>query len=387
MLTTGSKLFLGATVLSLVAAIVYGLSTSGGFGWLGVMGLLTAAVAFAFMFCINYYTHDGNVSAMSEHATAESPAAQPPATRSMWPLIAAVGVAAIALGAVSKPIVFKGGVIVVLAAGLEWMVQGWSDRASADPEYNAGLRKRMLHPVEFPILAAVGLGVVIYSFSRIMLWINKSGGPVVFVLAGGVILFGGFLIALRPTIRGGVIAGVCAIAALGLVATGALMAIDGQRTIAEHPTTQTDNNAVCGLAEEGPGEQAEADQKGSQAVSSKASVGLTVTLENGQLDAHQLGVQGNVNPITVSRGNIVNLIFKNKDSEKRRLTVNMGQFTIDVNGTTVKQQPKECTTLVHPDGSQFLTFTLPKPSIASAEPYTLTVPGVDGLKPIEIKVP
>jgi|KBSMisStaDraftv2_1062788.scaffolds.fasta_scaffold186580_2 hypothetical protein len=387
MLTTGSKLFLGATVLSLVAAIVYGLSTSGGFGWLGVMGLLTAAVAFAFMFCINYYTHDGNVSAMSEHATAESPAAQPPATRSMWPLIAAVGVAAIALGAVSKPIVFKGGVIVVLAAGLEWMVQGWSDRASADPEYNAGLRKRMLHPVEFPILAAVGLGVVIYSFSRIMLWINKSGGPVVFVLAGGVILFGGFLIALRPTIRGGVIAGVCAIAALGLVATGALMAIDGQRTIAEHPTTQTDNNAVCALAEEGPGEQAEADQKGSQAVSSKASVGLTVTLENGQLDAHQLGVQGNVNPITVSRGNIVNLIFKNKDSEKRRLTVNMGQFTIDVNGTTVKQQPKECTTLVHPDGSQFLTFTLPKPSIASAEPYTLTVPGVDGLKPIEIKVP
>jgi hypothetical protein len=305
----------------------------------------------------------------------------------MWPLIAAVGVAAIALGAVSKPIVFKGGVIVVLAAGLEWMVQGWSDRASADPEYNAGLRKRMLHPVEFPILAAVGLGVVIYSFSRIMLWINKSGGPVVFVLAGGVILFGGFLIALRPTIRGGVIAGVCAIAALGLVATGALMAIDGQRTIAEHPTTQTDNNAVCALAEEGPGEQAEADQKGSQAVSSKASVGLTVTLENGQLDAHQLGVQGNVNPITVSRGNIVNLIFKNKDSEKRRLTVNMGQFTIDVNGTTVKQQPKECTTLVHPDGSQFLTFTLPKPSIASAEPYTLTVPGVDGLKPIEIKVP
>jgi len=387
MLTTGSKLFLGATVLSVVAAIVYGLSTSGGFGWLGVMGLLTAAVAFAFMFCINYYTHDGNVSAMSEHATAESPAAQPPATRSMWPFIAAVGVAAIALGAVSKPIVFKGGVIVVLAAGLEWMVQGWSDRASADPEYNAGLRKRMLHPVEFPILAAVGLGVVIYSFSRIMLWINKSGGPVVFVLAGGVILFGGFLIALRPTIRGGVIAGVCAIAALGLVATGALMAIDGQRTIAEHPTTQTDNNAVCALAEEGPGEQAEADQKGSQAVSSKASVGLTVTLENGQLDAHQLGVQGNVNPITVSRGNIVNLIFKNKDSEKRRLTVNMGQFTIDVNGTTVKQQPKECTTLVHPDGSQFLTFTLPKPSIASAEPYTLTVPGVDGLKPIEIKVP
>src|SRR6476469_4070994 len=112
MLTTGSKLFLGATVLSTVAAIVYGLSTSGGFGWLGVMGLLSAAVAFAFMFCINYFTRDGNVSAMSEQVVSESAAAQPPAGRSMWPLIAAVGVAAIALGAVSKPIVFKAGVIV-----------------------------------------------------------------------------------------------------------------------------------------------------------------------------------------------------------------------------------------------------------------------------------
>jgi len=387
MLTTGSKLFLGATVLSTVAAIVYGLSTSGGFGWLGVMGLLSAAVAFAFMFCINYFTRDGNVSAMSEQVVSESAAAQPPAGRSMWPLIAAVGVAAIALGAVSKPIVFKAGVIVVLAAGLEWMVQGWSERALADPEYNAGLRKRMLHPVEFPILAAVGLGVVIYSFSRIMLWINKSGGPVVFVLAGGLILFGGFLIALRPTVKGGIITGVCAIAALGLVATGALMAVDGQRTIAEHPTTGTDNNAVCLLAEEGPGEQAEVDQKGSQAVSSKASVGLTVTLEGGQLHAHQLGLDADVNPITVSRGNIVNMIFKNHDSQKRRLTVNMGQFQIDVNGTAVTQRPRQCTTLVHPEGSQFLTFILPKPSIASSEPYSITVPGVDGLKPIEIKVP
>jgi len=387
MLTTGSKLFLGATVLSVVAAIVYGLSTTGGAGWLGVLGLLSAAIAFAFMFCINYYTRDGNVSAMSEQATTESAAAQPPVDRSMWPVFAAIGVGAIALGAVSKPIVFKAGVVVVLAAAVEWMVQGWSERASADAEYNADLRKRMLHPVEFPILAAAGLGVVIYSFSRVMLWVNKSGGPVVFVLAGGIILFGGFLIALRPTIKGGIITAVCAIAALGLIATGALTAIDGQRTIAEHPTTQTDNNAACLLAEEGPGEQAEVDEKGSQAVSSKASVGLTVTLENGQLSAHQLGVVGSESTVTVSRGNVVNMIFKNHDNVKRRLTVNMGEFTIDINGTTVTQRPRECTTLVHPDGSQFLTFTLPKPSIASAEPYTFTVPGVEGLKPIEIKVP
>jgi hypothetical protein len=386
MFTTGSKLFLGATVLSVVAAIVFGLSKGGADGWLGVMGLLTAAFAFAFLFSVNYMIHDGNVSAMSDDATT-APAAQPPVERSMWPALSAVGVAAIAVGAVSKPIVFKAGVVLVLASGVEWMVHSWSERASADPAYNADLRKRMLHPVEFPVLAAAGLAAIIYSFSRIMLWIEKSGGPVVFIIAGGLVLFGGFLFASKPSLKKGVISGVCAIAMLGLVSTGAVMAVDGQRTIEAHPTTGSDNGAVCALDEEGPGEQAEIDDKGSQAVASKAAIGITVTLEKDKLSAHELGVPGDQNPVTVSRGNVVNVIFKNKDSVPRRLTVNMGEFEQDVNGTVVKQRPRICTTLVHPDGSQFLSFLLPKPSIASSQPYSFTVPGVEGLEPIEIRVP
>ena len=146
MFTTGSKLFLGATVLSIVAAVVFGVSKGGADGWLGVIGLLSAALAFALLFGINYYAHDGNVSAMSDNATTQSPAAQPPAERSMWPALTAVAVGAIAVGAVSKPIVFKAGVALLLAAAVEWMVHGWSERASADPAYNAGLRKRMLTP-------------------------------------------------------------------------------------------------------------------------------------------------------------------------------------------------------------------------------------------------
>ena len=388
MFTTGSKLFLGATVVSIVSAVVFGVTHGGADGWLGTMGLLSAAVTFALLFGVNYYSHDGNVSAMSENATTQSPAAQSPVGRSMWPALSAVAVGAIAVGAVSKPIVFKAGVALLVAAAVEWMVQGWSERASADPQYNAGLRKRMLHPIEFPVLGAAGLAAVIYSFSRIMLWIDKSGGPVVFIVAGSLVLFGGFLFASKPSLKKGVITGVCTIAALGLVSTGAVMAVDGQRTIAAHPTTKSDNGAACALAEEGPGEQAEVDAKGSQAVASKAAIGITVTLEGGKLTAHELGVPGNQDPVTVSRGNIVNIIFKNKDPEKRRLTVNLGEFEQDINGTKVKTRPKACTTLVRgKDGSQFLSFVLSKPSIATpALPYSFTVPGVEGAH-VEIKVP
>jgi hypothetical protein len=387
MFTTGSKLFLGATVMSIVAAVVYGASKGGAGGWEGVVGLLSAALVFAFLFGVNYFAKDGNVSAMSDNATTESPAAQPPVERSMWPALTAVAVGALAVGAQSRPIVFKAGVVLLLAAAVEWMVQGWSERASGDRSYNASLRKRMLHPLEFPLLAAAGLAAIIYSFSRIMLWIDKSGGPVVFIIAGALVLFGGFLFASRPTLKKGVVAGICTIGALGLVSTGAVMAVDGQRTIETHPTTRTDNGAACALAEEGPGTQAEVDNKGSQAVASKAAVGITVVLENGKLTAHELGLPGTLPVVTVSRGNIVNVIFKNHDPEKRRLTVNMGEFEQDINGTKVKQHPKTCTTLVRgKDGSQFLSFVLPKPSIASTQPYTFTVPGVDGAS-IEIKVP
>ena len=387
MITTGSKLFLGATVLSTVAAIVYGLSNGGSAGWLGVVGLLSAALAFGFLFCINYYAHDGNVSAMSDNAKVEAPAAQPPVGRSMWPALAAVAVGAIAVGAQSKPIVFKAGVVLLVAAAVEWMVQGWSERASVDPEYNAGLRKRMLHPLEFPVLAATGLAAVIYSFSRIMLWIDKSGGPVVFIIAGALVLFGGFLFASKPSLKKGVVVGVCTIGALGLVSTGAVMAVDGQRTIEHHPTTSSNNGAACTLAAEGSGTEAEVDVRGSQAVASKSGIAITVVLENGKLTAHEQALPGNQNPVTVSRGNRVNIIFKNRDPEDRRLTVNMGEFEQDINGTKVKQHPKVCTTLVrHDDGSQFLSFVFPKPSIASSQPYSFSVPGVDGAE-VGIQVP
>ncbi len=388
MFTTGSKLFLGATVLSIVAAVVFGVSKGGSEGWLGVIGLLSAAVAFGFLFGVNYYAHDGNVSAMSENATTESAAAQPPPERSMWPALTAAAVGAIAVGTVSKPIVFKAGVVLLLAAAVEWMVHAWSERASADPVYNAGLRKRMLHPLEFPVLAATGLAAIIYSFSRIMLWIDKSGGPVVFVVAGAMVLFGGFLLASKPSLKKGLVSGMCAIAALGLVSTGAVMAVDGQRPIEEHPTTESDNAAACGLAEEGSGDQAEIDELGSQAVASKAGIGITVVLEDDKLTAHELALPGAQKMVTVSRGNVVQVLFKNRDAEKRRLTVNMGEFEEDINGTLVKQRPKVCTTLVRAEnGSQFLTFVLPKPTIASTQPYTFTVPGVEGLEPIEIRVP
>ena len=188
MFTTGSKFFFGATLLSIIATVVYAVSTGGPTGLMGTIGLVSVTLVFGFLAGINFFNRDGNVPALEQGAELTSAAAQAPVGRSMWPMVASVGVAGLVVGAVSKPVVFKVSLVVVLAAAVEWMVQGWSERASADAAYNAEVRKRIMHPLEFPILGALGLGAVVYAFSRIMLSVDHGAGRAIFIVLGALIL-------------------------------------------------------------------------------------------------------------------------------------------------------------------------------------------------------
>ena len=195
MFTTGSKLLIGATTLSVVGAVVYANCTDGSEGFMGTIGLIFAAIVFAFLVGVNYFIHDGTVPSMQQGAQYSAAAAQAPAAPSVWPLVAALGVAGMVVGAVSKPVVFQVAVVVLLAAIVEWMVQGWSERASSDATYNAGVRKRMLNPLEFPVLAAIGLAVVVYAFSRLMLNISEGASRVVFIAIATLVLAAAFVLA------------------------------------------------------------------------------------------------------------------------------------------------------------------------------------------------
>lgn len=380
MFTTGSKLFIGATTVALAGAIVFGVFTGGDTGWTATIGLISCAIALAFLMGVNFFMRDSNVSALQSDATVSSSAALPAPGASMWPAIGAVGAGLIVLGLVTAPVVFKGGIVVVLAAMVEWMVQGWSERASSDAEYNASIRKRILHPLEFPVLAAVGLAVVIYSFSRIMLFLSKEAGPAVFAILAALVLVGGFLFASRASLKKSLVVGVCTVAGLGLVSTGAVMAIDGERHIEEHSTIENDPS-ICASNDE-----TEADHNASQSLAAKSNVAATVVFKDGQLYAQVIGIAQPQRTITLPLGNPSNIVFRNLGDEPVRLTANLGSFQKDVNGTPVTEKPVTCTTLVEPDGRQFLTLKFPKSSRWTDAPYTLVVPGVEGAS-IEIVVP
>jgi hypothetical protein len=267
------------------------------------------------------------------------------------------------------------------------MVSAWAERASGDRRYNLGVRQRLSHPAEFPILALLAAAIVVYSFSRIMLALSKTGGPVAFGIVAAVVLVAGFVIAFRPQIPNGAVSGVAAIAVIGLVAGGAAAALSGERDIEEHHTTaDAAAEGECATAEE-----LHSDEHASQNVAAKANILAEVTLKgDGTLVVHALGITGESTQLFVARSNVANVRFSNETDEDRRLVLNLGERNA-VDEATEETIPDEtvpiqhCTALVEEGGSQFMTFRIPASSTAD-NPYTFTVPGVDG-QAIEVIVP
>ncbi len=376
MFQTGSRLLIGAAVLATVAAIVYGVTEGGS---LGTTGLVFAAAALTGLAAINLWARDSDVSAMDEAARTQSPAAAMPPGASLWPLTAAAGAVLVVVGIVTYPVVFIFGLIALLAATAEWMVQAWSERASADAGFNEGVRTRIAHPLEFPVLAAVGFAIIVYSFSRIMLFLSKTGGVVAFALIAVLVLAAGFVIAFRPSLRPGAIATVAVIAALGLITGGAVAAFEGERDL--HPHETVGDLAVlgeCDLTDE-----TEADENASQSVSAKASLAGRVILEpDGTLVVDNAGVTGSQDVLVVTRASPTNVLFVNRSGEERRLFLDLGtQPEVDESGAPIDDTAvpfQFCTALVEDGGRQLMTFSIPTASAYAEAPYVMTVPGVEG---------
>ena len=124
--------------------------------------------------------------------------------------------------------------------------------------------------------------------------------------------------------------------------------------------------------------------------------------ESGTLDydvpgPKELGDAGMVIP----RSTTTNIIFRNDSDEDRRLSLDLGTQTIEIEagGETeeVEARHQICTTLIEPGGAQLLTIEVGEPSFAydgvenpngppGADGFWFFVPGVDTAK-LEVIVP
>jgi hypothetical protein len=379
MFPAGSRLLIGATVLTALMATIYGVTNGGS---LGTTGLIFAAAGLAVLTTINMYTRDADVSALDPAALTDSAAAHRAPWPSLWPAVGALGALLVVVGLVTYPAVFVGGIVALIAATIEWMLQAWSERASADEEYNSELRRRFGHPAEFPILAALGFAVIIYSFSRIMLALSKEGGPAAFATIAALVLGAGFLVAFRRSLNTTVVGGVAAVAVIALVAGGVAAALGGEREMHPHETIEDVAAAgECGV------EETEADENASQKVFDKANLFADIVLtDDEELVATALDVPGETDTLTFQRSNETNVLFHNDSEEERRLVLEYVDRVEDDEAGEFEEVPVEqCTALVEEGGTQLLTFSIDLPSQVYGT-YQFVVPGVDG-EAIEVVVP
>lgn len=381
MFTTGSKFLVGAAVLATLSAIAYGVAQD---GIMGTVGLGSAAVALWFLAGLNLFTRDNNYWADEIASIDAAPAAVRAPANSVWPFAFAFGAAVLVVGLVTYQAVFIIGVVLLLVSGAEWTAEAWAQSASADTGHNANVRDRIANPLEFPLAAAIGIGVVVYAFSRVMLLLSKTNTVIAFSVLGSIVIALAFFFAYRPRVPSKAAAVVIGVGALGLIAGGAAAGLSGERDIHPHETTS-------GLNEEGVDictspEEFEADEKASQSVSATAAVAATITLgADGELtyDLNGPDAEG-ADGITLPRSNPNNVVFQNNSDEPRRLSASLG--TMVEEGSTDEVPVLMCTTLVDEGGAQNMTVHIVLPSITSPDGYSFFVPGVESAR-LNLMVP
>lgn len=254
MITTGSKWFFGLGAVSFALAVVYGYSTGGDRlgpftgGYWGAVGdhlgyalLVSIGVAATFLGITSLMSRDANPTSLAELAgTEEAPPAVAPAHLAYWPVVGAFGATLVVLGLAISNVLFMVGWFVLLGVGVEWMVLAWSDHATGDPEINQGIRTRIMAPFEVPLAGFLIVAGTVIAFSRVMLASSELGAVAIATFLGVAILAIGILLALRPKLSAGIVAGILSLAALAVITSGVLAASRGERSIEPHEEEHSD---------------------------------------------------------------------------------------------------------------------------------------------------
>ena len=243
MLTTGFKLWFGFFVAAFSAAVFAGY-TSGAtetgpisLGWKGGVGnhvtyvlFVVAAAVFGLLGIIAVAFRDADSESVAEVLGVDTPPpAQTQVGSSIWPVLGALGVATLVVGLVVSSALFVVGLLMLVAVSLEWTMTNWSERATGDPEVNSELRERLLRPVEIPILALAGIGVLVLAMSRVLL-ASSVNGAVLVAGAVGVCVFGAaFVFSRRPNISRRLVSTILILSCVAVLVAGIVAAATGER--------------------------------------------------------------------------------------------------------------------------------------------------------------
>ena len=273
MITRGSKYFYAAAAVGVLTALVYGFltgaSANGGvlavfdegnlvnsivgplsFGWKGWVGdqigysiLMAFAGTMAVLGGFTSAFRDGSPEALAELEGARVENGKvsggvdlrvpTPQGLTFWPIIAAFSVGAVIVGLAVSSTLFVIGCIGLLVAAVEWTVRAWSERATGDPVENKAIRDKFMYPLEIPIGATIGVALIVFAMSRILLAVSKLGAVFVIIVLASAIFAAAVVIANRPQLKRSLLVGALLVGGLVIIGGGIAGGIVGQREIEE----------------------------------------------------------------------------------------------------------------------------------------------------------
>ena len=224
MFGTGSQYFVALTVLAVVAAVVYGFASDGGYE-LELMGTIvfsSLAVGGAMLLGQTLMAGD-SASAERQRAADHRPSA------TAWPAVAALGVGITIVGLVVSTQMTLLGLIVLLVAAIEWTISAWADNRSTDPATNKAIRDRLLQPIETPVFAVAAVAFPVFLFSRVLLAVSRDAASYVAMTFAAVVLAIAFIVYAKPGLLRRAVPALLAIGAVVVIVVGIVSAGIGER--------------------------------------------------------------------------------------------------------------------------------------------------------------
>jgi hypothetical protein len=326
MITLGSKLFFGFGFVVAGATLIYCMTSGTPGDMVGIWILVSFGVVALFLGGTLALFRDGEPSKgqleLLMAADAEGKGRRPMAP-SAWPMLGAFALAVTALGMVLDKWLFLLGIILAVIALVEWTVQGWADRASDDPGFNAKLRGQIMRPFEFPIFGAVIGAFVITGFSRVLLNASEHGAVVIFSVIAALVFGAAIIVALVPNAGRVLLPVFLVLGGVGVIVGGIAAASDGYRAF-----------------EVKEGEEKDA----TKFISNKSNVVAEVRLEG-----DKLVVGAPKGHLVVPKATTLNILFRNESSEREALAI-VGADNV----------PLAATDLIDEGRATILTFRLDK---------------------------
>ena len=234
MVNTPAKILLALAAFAGVTAVVYGPASGDRSGTLLFVAVLVAALLAAFAVMGSAGADPLETAADEEDPAPVSFGPADVGRPSIWPLVVAVSLGLVAVGAAEGPAWVVGGGLLILVAVAGWTARVWREHPSFTPRVGARLGERLLVPSLLPLAALVVTGVIAISLSRILLAVSKDGSVAIAFVAAAVIFAACVVVAYRPRLSSSALIGLVAVGAVLAGAAGVVGAAAGEREFHPH---------------------------------------------------------------------------------------------------------------------------------------------------------